>query len=298
LGAVGRGEDGHLHPTNAGLLMFGFEYEIVREYPQYFLDYQEQLDASMRWTDRIISSSGEWSGNVHDFYFQVYNRLSQTVKVPFKLESGLRVDDTPVHKALREVLANCLINADYYGPRGLVIIRKPDAITVANPGGFRIDIKEAINGGTSDSRNATLMKMFNLVNVGERAGSGIPNIYAVWKNEGWDEPQLEERFSPDRTILSLPTGDNLEATGDKTGDKSEIGDKIGDNGEESAIKSERFRQMIMDYLSEKESCKASDAAKLLELGPSRTRDYLVQWVEEGILIAEGSNKNQTYRLKK
>ena len=131
LGVIGRGEDGHLHPTSAGLLMFGFEYEIVREYPHYFLDYQEQLDASMRWTDRIISSSGEWSGNVHDFYFRVYNRLSQTIKVPFKLEGGLRVDDTPVHKALREVLANCLINADYYGPRGLVIIRKPDAITVA-----------------------------------------------------------------------------------------------------------------------------------------------------------------------
>ena len=130
------------------------------------------------------------------------------------------------------------------------------------------------------------------------AGNGIPNIYAVWKNEGWDEPKLEEWFSPDRTILSLPTGDNAKATSDKTGDKSEIGDKIGDNGEGSAIKSERFRQIIMKYLSEKASCKASDVAKLLELDPSRTRDYLVQLVEEGVLIAEGSNKNRTYRLKK
>ena len=286
--------------------MFGFEYEIVREYPQYFLDYQEQLDASMRWTDRIISSSGEWSGNVHDFYFRVYNRLSQSVKVPFKLEGGLRIDDTPVHKALREVLANCLINADYYGSRGLVIIRKPDAITVANPGGFRIDIKEAINGGTSDPRNATLMKMFNLVNVGERAGSGIPNIYAVWKNEGWDEPQLEERFSPDRTILSLPTSDNLEVTGDKSGDnagtgdktsdKPKTGDKTSDNGEEQSIK--RYGQAILRYLSERDSCKASDIAALLELSPSRARNYLAQLVEEGVLIAEGSNKNRTYRLKK
>ena len=31
LGALGRGEDGLLHPTAAGLLMFGFEYEIVKE---------------------------------------------------------------------------------------------------------------------------------------------------------------------------------------------------------------------------------------------------------------------------
>ena len=30
---VGIGEDGKLHPTAAGLLMFGHEYEILREYP-------------------------------------------------------------------------------------------------------------------------------------------------------------------------------------------------------------------------------------------------------------------------
>ena len=60
LGAIGRGEDGQLHPTCAGLLMFGFEYEIVREYPQYFLDYQEQLDASMR--GRTASSPVPASG--------------------------------------------------------------------------------------------------------------------------------------------------------------------------------------------------------------------------------------------
>ena len=38
LGCVGRSEDGKLHPTAAGVLMFGFEYEIVKEFPNYFLD--------------------------------------------------------------------------------------------------------------------------------------------------------------------------------------------------------------------------------------------------------------------
>ena len=46
-------------------LMFGNEYDIVREFNAYFLDYQEQYDADTRWTDRIISSSGDWSGNVY-----------------------------------------------------------------------------------------------------------------------------------------------------------------------------------------------------------------------------------------
>lgn len=34
--------------------MFGNEYDIVREFNTYFLDYQEQYDSDARWTDRII----------------------------------------------------------------------------------------------------------------------------------------------------------------------------------------------------------------------------------------------------
>ena len=58
-------------------------------------------------------------------------------------------------------------------------------------------------GGESDPRNKTLMKMFNLVNIGERSGSGVPNIFNTWEDQGWKEPVIEERFDPDRTILTL-----------------------------------------------------------------------------------------------
>ena len=39
-------------------------------------------------------------------------------------------------------LVNCLVNADYYGRQGLVIIKKRDSITMANPGGTQIDRKQ------------------------------------------------------------------------------------------------------------------------------------------------------------
>jgi len=99
-------EDKKLHPTAAGMLMFGNEYSIVRYFPEYFLDYRELLDPSIRWTDRLCSSSGEWSGNLCDFYFRVYNKIIKDIKVPFKVLNGSRVDDTPVHEAIREALAN------------------------------------------------------------------------------------------------------------------------------------------------------------------------------------------------
>ncbi len=40
--------------------------------------------------------------------------------MPFKMEGGTRVDDTSVHKALREALTNCLVHADYYGRQASV----------------------------------------------------------------------------------------------------------------------------------------------------------------------------------
>ena len=126
------------------------------------------------------------------------------IKTPFEMAGGFRVDDTPVHKAFREALANCLINADYYGHQGLVIIKKRGLITLSNPGDFRIELADAKSGGISDPRNGALMKMFNLIDVGERAGSGIPSIYYVWKEQGWDEPTITQSYSPDRVRLSLP----------------------------------------------------------------------------------------------
>ena len=38
---------------------------------------------------------------------------------------------------------------------------------------------------------------------GEEAGGGIPDIYQVWADQGWNSPVVEEFYNPDRTRLSL-----------------------------------------------------------------------------------------------
>ena len=285
LGAMGIGEDGKIHPTAAGLLMFGYEYEIVREYPQYFLDYREEHDDTHRWTDRIVSSSGDWSGNVYDFYYRVYNRLQLDVKVPFKMEGGFRVDDTPVHKALREALANCLINADYYGRQGLVIIKKREQITLSNPGDFRIEVADAKSGGLSDPRNGTLMKMFNLIDIGERAGSGIPSIYHVWQQQGWSAPEITQRFEPNRITLTLP----LKKNADKKA-------PIKNADKKAPVKKAMQKEKILSYLAEYSSATSAELGKVLGLQPTRVKTILREMVADGTIITEGANKNRTYRI--
>ena len=56
--------DHFVHPTAAGLLMFGEYYRIIREFPDFLLDYYELFDPATRWTDRLASHNGDWSGNI------------------------------------------------------------------------------------------------------------------------------------------------------------------------------------------------------------------------------------------
>ena len=236
VGALGYDEHGVLRPTRAGLLMFGNEYDIVREFPQYFLDYQEKFDVDTRWTDRVYSSSGDWSGNVFDFFYLAYNRIAQTIKLPFQMEGIYRKDDTPVHKAIREVLANALVNADYFLPRGVVIIREVNALILSNPGSFRIPVNVAKSGGISDPRNATILKMFNLIDVGERTGSGIPLIASVCEEMAWPMVQISDEVNPNRTqihlsmLSSVNLGDNGVNLGDNGVNLGGNGVSLGDNG--------------------------------------------------------------------
>ncbi|MFI3164456.1 MAG: ATP-binding protein [Bacillota bacterium] len=206
VGAISKShEDGEFHPTSAGLLMFGYEYEILKEFPNFLLDYQEKFDDKLRWTDRIVSNLGEWSGNIFDFYSKVSWKVTQDLKIPFNLVGMQRVDNSPLEEAIREALANALIHANYYDRQGLVIQKYRDKIVISNPGIFRIDIESAIGGGISDPRNAQIMRMFALVGICERVGSGLYNIFDVWEKSGLAKPMIEEKFNPDRIVLTLMT---------------------------------------------------------------------------------------------
>ena len=107
LGAIGRSEDdGKLHPTKAGLLMFGEAWRITDEFPNYFLDCR-QVSEGRRWDNRITSDSGDWSGNVYDFSSRASRMLWRGCLCVLSLILNMRrIDDTPQHEAVREGLAN------------------------------------------------------------------------------------------------------------------------------------------------------------------------------------------------
>lgn len=265
IGAVGE-SGGSLHPTSAGLLMFGNREDILLAYPSYAITYREQIDAEGRWTDIA------WGGNVYEFYYWAYNKLQQDVK-------------TPVRQALREVLVNCLVNADYRGNGGIVVGKGYQEITLSNPGSFRVPLDTARSGGVSDPQNAAMARMFHLVDVGEYTGGGIPNLYRVWKSEGWPEPVFTESCSPVRVSLTLymtSRGSNGENTAD---------------GKQIPLGALSQRQLLIDHLTDHPTSDLFALSKALGVTLSRTESLLQQLADEGIVVVETDQGNRLYKLK-
>lgn len=215
--------------------MFGEEYRILYEYPEYFLDYREVLDPSIRWTDRIQSSSGDWTGNLFDFFVA----------------------------------------------RGIVIRKDMDKIVIENPGYIRTGKEQMLKGGISDPRNKALMKMFNMIGIGERAGSGVPDIYAVWDLQGWESPSVEEQYNPDRTILTLTF---IKKQAEK------------ENAIGKAAKTIENKNKIITFLQETGSSKAADIAMHIGLSSARTRVILSELIDEGRVQADGNCRSRRYCL--
>lgn len=142
-------------------------------------------------------------------------------------------------------------------------------------------------GGVSDPRNESLIKMFNLINVGERAGSGLPSIRSVWQKQAWQVPEIVEAFNPDRTTLTLPLSAAKMAV--KSG---------GKNGDKEGGIAERRKADILQYLTDTPKAASKEIAEAVGLQVSRTKMYLAELIEQEAVVAEGAGRARKYRLKR
>ncbi|WP_027408104.1 ATP-binding protein [Anoxybacteroides tepidamans] len=177
--------------TVAGLLMFSEERIITEVLPQYFLEYRENRGdfEGNSWTKRFTSQDGTWSGNVYDFYFKVMAHIAE--------------DRNSLQSALHEAVINTLVHADYSGEGGIVIEKEQNIIRFSNPGLLRTSSDAVFSGGMSHLRNPNLFKMFILIGLCKRAGSGLKYIKAAWEEHHWKPPEFSEHQSPERTIFTL-----------------------------------------------------------------------------------------------
>lgn len=308
LGAAARSrEDGRMHPTRAGLLMFGWEFEITNEFPFYFLEYREVL-SSRRWDFRLVTNDGEWSGGIYDYWSRVYPRLTADIARPFELDKNMsRVEETPLHIALREALANTLIHADYQGRSGTAVIRYDNRATFTNAGSLLLPAEVAMGGGVSEVRNPTIMKMFNFIGIGEKAGSGFDAMRQGCDWAGLEHPILAETFEPSRTILTFPLARSAStakvAPGDKTNEGKRPQTTVSDPNRETPENQSEIiyatvvlneDEAVLNLARQRGSIRRTDVESELGIGSTKAKSILSRLVESGELRSEGRGRATRY----
>ena len=293
LRAAAKNKMGKLSPTIAGLLFFGEAYHITEVFPNYFLDYREECDdKAVRWLFRTHSNEGDWSGNIYDFFCKVRTRIDDEVAVPFaNRRDGYRVDRVDVHDALEEALANALAHANYYGRRGIIVVKNGKELSISNPGTIRVTKEEFYAGGNSDPRNPNILKMFGFVNVGERAGSGVDKIMTAWAEQNWKKPEFDFSERNDRVTLKLEVGQVVYIPG--AADLQ--ADRHVELTETDEINNMNKEQKVMYYLKSHDSISTQQTMELCEYKTrAGARRLLERMIQNDVLRKIGSGPATKY----
>lgn len=275
--------------TLAGLLMFGRERSLLDGVSHYHVDYQEAMsdDPEVRWTYRL-TVDGKWEPNLFNFYYRVYPRLVDGLDLPFKLDrSAVRLEETHVHEALREALVNTLVHADHQSARPITVIKRRDAFVFTNPGRLRIPREVLYHGGVSDPRNPNLQKMFQLLGLGEKAGSGFQKILRAWREQHWLIPFVAEHPILEMMRVFLPLSSMIPETTEKEL-REVVGSEYG-----SLDESDRVILMLAHRFGE------IGNADIQPYCPDHPRDIgmrLQRFVAKGWLSKTGHTRGTRYRL--
>ena len=122
---------------------------------------------------------------------------------PFVLEGITRVDDTPVHKAVREAVTNMIIHSDYLMNGVLKVEKQENCLKLSNPGNLKLPVSVIYKGGNSKARNPRMQNVLRMIGYGDNIGSGFPTILDAWKKENWRKPDLREDIILHQVDLDL-----------------------------------------------------------------------------------------------
>ena len=179
--------------TTAGLLMFGKGLSVRERFDNIRMDFidRSNMVPGSRWSDRI-TYDGMWENNLYTFMRLIMPKLVSGLRRPFKLEGMTRIDDTPIHSAIREAVVNMMIHSDYLITGVLKVEKDDKSFSFSNPGSLKLPMQAIYEGGHSVARNPRIQTMFRMIGYGDNAGSGFPTILSAWGGENWRKPDLSQ----------------------------------------------------------------------------------------------------------
>jgi ATP-dependent DNA helicase RecG len=265
--------DGVLHPTLAGLLMFGaypqiFELQLFIVYLQFYgTTTTEEAPSGERFLD-----NRKFEGTIKEMIDDAVAYVMASMRKGSLIRGVTRQDIYEYPEvALREAIVNAVAHRDYSQfVRGshIQVRMFADRLEVENPGGLygRVTIDKLQEG--QSTRNRLLMHLMEDIHLVENRGSGIDAMLDAMQNRGLPAPVFEDK----RTAF-LVKFYQVKPT--------ELSEE---------------EQRIIAYVKEHGSIRRSEAQKLLEVSDRRARYVLETMVKAKLLRQDGRQKAARYLL--
>ena len=292
-------------PTKNNLITWGIlkeENGVVR--PTYAYYYLRGLDGVMSQiqcavfkgnTRGIFVDKREYEGNLWEQVEQAYQFVLRNIHLGARIKGIHRQDvyELPP-ESIRELIINAVVNCSFLQGSLVQVAIYDNRLEISSPGGLMPGVTiEKMKEGFSKVRNHGIANAFVYMNLIEQWGSGIPKILSQTKEYGLPEVEFIDMGIALRVNMyrALPE-DEKQAI--KASNKKQA---ISDNSKRQTIKVSDSRNMFAEYMSQHGASTTAEMAEFSGLSPQRTRAILSKMVDDGIIIAEGSNKTRKYRLQ-
>lgn len=265
-------QSGELRPTNAGMVMFGYD-------PQLYLPQSEVV--CIKYADplgvRRYIERKNYHGTLPELVDQASAFLRQFIRVGATIRGFYREDEPEYpYEAIREAVVNAIVHRDYSRSGETVrVFMFPDRVEVRSPGGLLpgiiLDDLVAMRV-TSHPRNQILAGFLrDIPGYMERVGSGVRFMINEMREMGLPDPEFSEHFD---FMVVFRNGESAEASNDLN----------------------PRQQTGLQLVRDKGSISTSEYVAATGV-PARTayRD-LQDLVERGILVVRGKRRGARYYL--
>lgn len=256
--------------------------------------------ARFKGTERVLfTDKKDFEGPLLEQIDGAYKFVLDHIDVNVKIEGLYRKESYELpEKAIRELILNAVIHRNYMMSSCIQVAVYDDRVEISSPGALygSLTLQEALSGRSS-IRNKVIATVCEKISIVEGWGTGLKRIVDLCKESKIKPPEFLEIGDLLRVNFyrkSYNQNGDKTATNLKNGDKTAINLKNGDKTAENLSHKEK----IVAYLAEHSNAKTQDIALHIELKASRTKVYLAELVEEGLIEAHGANKNRTYGLRK
>lgn len=203
-----------------------------------------------------------------------------------KITSKERIDNKLVDSvALREAIINAVVHNDYSSEVPPLFEVFSDRIVITSYGGLIEGLSEdEFFGCCSKPRNRELMRVFKDVGLVEQLGSGMERILSVYDRSIFE---FSKNFM--KVTFRYPKEVAI-----KSGDKKVA---IKNGGRKPSKKYEEQKSTVIEYLVNYGQTTSNELTDILGVKISRVKVILSNMVDDGVIIAKGSNRDRIYVLK-